>query len=229
MYPKNSMQDLLGSWWQEDKAKDIKQGRLIKAHVPHVDQIPNELILTGRVEATSHGKATYEIAPLRMSQQYKSSKLPVAGVPLNHGERSAVYRVKKRPLLIVNEGYSINDALRRGKPKWQTSPTMLVAPFYGVMAKITRAGFNQDFVNRVRQCEYPHYIWDIFPIEDGEESLLRLDHLQPIGRHHESIEVCGYSLSKDGLLVLREWLDWYITGELSDTAILSDIRKVLMQ
>lgn len=229
MYPDNSLQNLLGSWWQEDKNKDIKRGRLIKAFVPHVDQIPNELNPIGRAQATNHNSAIYEILPLRMSHQNKSATLPVAALPANPGERHAVYRAKKRPLLIISEGYAIQEELRRGKPKWQTSPTMLVAPFYGVQNNVQRAGFNPQFVERVQTCEYPHYLWDILPFDGGEESLLRFDHLQPIGRHHESIEVCDYCLSEDGLLILDDWLDWFLQGELENSTILADIRNSMMK
>lgn len=229
MYPDNLLQSLLGSWWQEDKGKDIKRGRLIKAYVPHVDQIPNELNPIGRTQATNHQSATYEILPLRVGQQNKSTVLPVAALPANPGERHAVYRVKKRPLLIINEGYFIQEELRRGRPKWQTSPTMLAAPFYGVKNNTQRAGFNPQFVERVQKCEYPHYIWDILPIDGGEESLLRLDHLQPIGRHHESIEISDYCLTDDALLILDDWLDWFLQGELETSTILADIRSSLIQ
>lgn len=229
MYPENSLQNLLGSWWREDKTKDIKRGRLIKAYVPHVDQIPNELHPVGRAQATNHNSAAYEILPLRAHQQNKASVLPVAALPANPGERHAVYRAKKRPLLVINEGYSIPEEMRRGKPKWQTSPTILAAPFYGIKNTIQRSGFNPQFVDRVQKCEYPHYLWDILPIDGGEESLLRFDHLQPIGRHHESIEVCDYSLSDDALVILDSWLDWFLQGELDGSAILADVRNILMQ
>ncbi len=123
MYPENSAQHLLGSWWQTDLKKDFKRGRLIEAYVPHVDQIPNELIPTGRVEPTAHNKAFFEIAPLRLNQFNKNPSLPVAALPSYPGEKYAVYRAKKRPLLIICEGGNeIPPHLKQGKPKWKQRP-----------------------------------------------------------------------------------------------------------
>ncbi len=230
MYPEHSVQNLLGSWWQKDQNKDYRRGRLIEAYVPHMDQIPNELIPKGRVESTSHEKALFEIAPLRVNQLNRNPSLPVAALPVNPGEKHAVYRAKRRPLLILSEGGGeIPSHLKLGKPKWQTAPTILAAPYYGITYGNKRAGFNPGFIERVKQCEYPHYVWDVLPHEQGEESVLRLDHIQPIGRHHEAIHWTPHCLTQDALDLMDSWLHWLLTGSLDGGSILFDIRSSLLQ
>jgi hypothetical protein len=48
MYPEDSVQDIIGEWWIEDPAFGYHRGKLIRAFLPHVDQIPYQLIPTGR-------------------------------------------------------------------------------------------------------------------------------------------------------------------------------------
>jgi hypothetical protein len=230
MYPENSAQSLLGSWWQIDPNKNYKRGRLIQAYVPHVDQIPYELIPKGRVESASHERAFFEIAPLRVNQFSKNPPLPVAALPVNPGEKYAVYRAKRRPLLIISEGGDeIPSHLKLGKPKWQTAPTILAAPYYGITQREKRAGFSPEFIERIKQCEYSHYLWDILPFEKGEESVLRLDHIQPIGRHHDAIHWTPHCLTQDALDLIDSWLNWLFTNTLDTGSIMSDIRSSLLQ
>ncbi len=230
MYPKDSLQWYIEPWWVKDSGTDLKRGRLIKAYAPHVDQIPYELNPVGRTEATVHDKAYFELDVLRIDQIKNSPQLPVAAIPQYEGERRAVYRVKKRPLIVISTGGDeIPKNLRLGKAKWQTSPTILAAPFYGIKMTDKRAGFDAKFVKRIRCCEYSQYFWDILPIVDGEESILRLDHMQPIGKHHDSISITEYSLTKEALSLFDEWIQWLLSGQLSNNSILSDIRQELLK
>lgn len=227
-YPEDSLQSFCKSWWQEDLSKEIKRGQLIKAYVPYVDQIPNVLVPTGRKEATQHNTATYSIGPLAIGKHSKRSNLPVAGVPVPIGEELTVYRAKKRPMLVIGGGYTIPENLRRGKPKYQTAPTILAAPFYGIAHSQDRAGYNPEFVDRVRRCEYRHYIWDNLPFGGGEESLLRLDHMQPIGDHHQTIELAGFSLTDEAIVYLEEWLHWFLHKNMNQDSMLMQIRQELL-
>ena len=119
--------------------------------------------------------------------------------------------------------------MRHGKPRWQTAPTILVAPYYGADREGKRSGFREEFVERIRRCEYPHYIWDILPLPGGAgESILRLDHIQPIGKHYESYEWTHYSLSEEAMLILNEWLYWLLEGELPEKSTLLEIREALL-
>lgn len=89
-----------------------------------------------------------------------------------------------------------------------------------------RAGFNPEFVRRVRRGIYPQFMWDTLPVGGSTaESILRLDHVQPIGRHHDSIEFTPYRLSEDALSILDEWLRWLIKGDFEEDSILPLIKR----
>ena len=59
----------------------------------------------------------------------------------------------------------------------------------------------------------------------GEESILRLDHIQPIGKHHESIELTDYRLGEEALDIIDEWITWLITGKLVKDGYVDMARK----
>jgi hypothetical protein len=54
-------------------------------------------------------------------------------------------------------GTPIPRSLRAGQQRWQANPTLLVAPYYGADAGPSRAGWNAEFVGRIRHAEYPQY------------------------------------------------------------------------
>lgn len=92
-----------------------------------------------------------------------------------------------------------------------------MAPYYGVDRGKKRSGFNPELVERVRLCEYPHFMWDQLPIDSStKESIMRLDQMQPVERSRDSIEFTKYCLSDSALLILDEWLEWLFTGSLGE-------------
>ena len=230
MYPDDSIQGLVGEWWVENKARDFRRGRLVFAYLPHVSQIPNELIIRGRKDPLAHDTCEFEIRPLRISERRPAVSLPVAAMPPYSGERYGVYRVKRRPAIVVcSGGQDIPEELRQGSPRYQTAPSVLVIPAYGVDRDGSRSGYPNELVRRIRRCEYPQYLWDKLPIRLIGESILRFDHLQPVGQHHQSLEFTDYVLSPDALLIVDEWLTWLITGELPANGILGDLREDLLK
>lgn len=108
---------------------------------------------------------------------------------------------------------------------YQTALTILVAPFVGVDQKGTRGGYNPEFVEHIRCCEYPQFIYDKLPLGSVDESLLRLDQLQPIGKNHDSIECTKYCLSEAAMEIVDEWIIWILTGMLPANGIINDVRK----
>jgi hypothetical protein len=187
-------------------------------------------VITGRVKPEDHKRAKFLAEPLRIRHEQQTNKLPIAALPVYPGEELAVYRVKKRPLVIISiGGDEIPRELCRDKPKWQTYPTILVAPFYGRDESGGRAGFSEEFVKRVRSCEYPHYMWDILPISGTTvESILRLDQIQPLGRAFELCEFCDCCLSEEALIILDEWVQWLVNGQLTAGGPLHTIRECLV-
>jgi len=233
MYPDESIQGIIDPhpWWETYQGDDYKRGCLVWAFLPHVDQTPFTLIPVGREEPTIHDKATVQIQPLNIRQVIRYPHLPVAALPQRHDEIRAVYLAKKRPALIISKGGPrVRKSLTKGKAKWQTYPTMIVAPYYGADEGGSRGGFNPQFLKRVRLCEYPQFMWDKLPISGRStvESILRFDHMQPVGRSQDSIAFTDYCLSERALRLIDEWVTWLITGFLDESTKLREIRDVLL-
>jgi hypothetical protein len=71
-------------------------------------------------------------------------------------------------------------------------------------------------------------MWDKLPIPGPEESILRLDHLFPIGIDPACYELTEHRLSAAALAILDEWLKWLMTGSLDGCKELAEIREVLL-
>lgn len=230
MFPTDSVQSIVASWWDKSDKKEVKKGSLIYAFVPHVDQVPITLIPQGRKEAEQHDKAILNVTPLRINDHRPKEALPVAALSLNEGELWTAYRAKKRPCLVIGiKQPEVNNALRRDMPKKLTSPTLLVAPYYGADKDGKRAGYNQKLVERIRHAVYPQFLLDQLPIGGPKESILRFDHIQPIGFHHYAYEHSGFCLSDEAIEnILDDWLQWLFYGGLPPDSILLDYQKEIM-
>jgi hypothetical protein len=229
-YPDDSIQSLVGKWWEEDGSRDVRRGRLVRAFVPHVDQEPQVLVAEGRAAPTDHTRALFRLETFRISQPPPASSLPVAALPELPGERRFVYRGKVRPALVLSTGGAdVPAVLRLGAARWQTAPTILVAPYYGADRDGERGGWKPEFVARIRRAEYPQFIWDSLPIGDVKESILRLDHIMPIGRHPNSFEVTAHRLTAEALSIVDEWIAWITAGTLAEDGVLYDIRRGLLE
>jgi hypothetical protein len=71
-------------------------------------------------------------------------------------------------------------------------------------------------------------MWDSLPITMGRDSILRLDHIQPIGNHAESYELTEYALGSDALALIEEQMNWLRTGELLEESIILYLRNSLL-
>lgn len=228
-YPKESLQFYCDPWWVRAGDQQLRRGCLLWSVLPHVDQHPNVLIVKGRSEATEHRFADFEIQALQGNRLPAGSDLPVAGLPHYAGEARLVYRAKKRPALVISTGGTdVPKSLRTGSARYQTNTTMLVAPYYGADLGGKTGGWRPEFVERIRRCEYPQYMWDSLPLGGREESILRLDHIQPLGRHGESYELTEYVLGEEAMLLLDDYLDWLIQGEIPAGSVLRDVRTALL-
>lgn len=235
MYEDYTLQSFFHSeaspWWTVDKSKDLCQGRLLKAFVPHTDLIPNVLIPESRGEPTVHDNINYRIEDFSVANPPSKPKLPVAAAHDYPGERRFVYRAKKRPVVVVSlGGPDIPKNLRPGtKPKWQTAPTMLVAPYYGSEQTNLRAGWHGALVERIQRCEYPQYMWEKWPINNPpRESILKFDHIQPLGKHYKSFEMTDYVLCDEALKILNDWFMWLTSNKMSSKGGLYTIRENLL-
>ena len=231
-YADDTIQAYISPWWITDKKRDYRRGRLIKAFLPHVHQVPFTLIPIGRgQDPTDHTKIRYTMKELKLLDKNDLSLLPAAALVVPEGENILAYRGKKRPALIISSGGDeIPSNLRIGKPAWQTTPTILVVPYYGAAQNGKRAGFSEPFIERVKKAEYPNFHWDKLPIpgEGDKGSICRLDHILPLGKHHDSVEFTEHCLSESAMEIISQWLRWLIE-EVLPPGDLQYLRESLMK
>jgi len=218
-HPDDSIQKVFlnnEDWWIKCDTGSISRGCLIYAYIQYYGQIPIEL-KAKRVDATNHTTATFEAKPLSaMGKPSMLEVLPVAPLPrLDGADCHLVHRAKKRPCLVLStiERPLINPALTRGMSNYQTANFFLVAPSYGV-EESKRSGYRREFAERIKHAEYPQFFWDYLPHSGGEESILRLDQIQPVADHYHSYSETGYRLNDKALLIVDIWLNWLMTGEM---------------
>jgi hypothetical protein len=226
----DSVQSLVDPWWTACDLQPLKRGQLVLAFVPHVDQQPYTIVEEARSDARDHTSMTFKIGTASLKDWRKKATLPVAAMPIHQGEMRTVHRAKVRPCLVLCEGgVTVDNRLRpSSSARWTTAPTLLVAPYYGTEMTAGRGGWYTPFVERIRRSEYPQYMLDTLPLGGSTASVLRLDHVQPIGNHHDSHEALPHRLSDDALSIIDEWLEWLLTGHLDETTTLSDIRELLL-
>jgi len=224
-YPDDSIQNLCGDWWEKTNEHRLEYGRLVKAFLPHVDQQANVLVAQGRTDPEAHQEADFEIQPLRANNPPREAYLPVAGLPTYPGEVRIVQRAKKRPALVLSaSGTEVESRLKTGAARYLTNRSVLVAPYYGADRSSKRGGWKLEFVQRIRRAQYPQYAWDSLPIDGVSESILRFDHIQPLGENAQAMEVTPYRLTTDAAEIVEEWLSWFRTGELNKDGVLAYFR-----
>lgn len=229
MYPDDCVQALVEPiWWEKTDSKDLRRGRLVWAYIPISDQIPIRLTVTGRNEPTEHGSALVKLEPLRIGGRRRKTQLPVAALPEYANEERGVYRVKRRPAIIVADGSEdVPKQVTLGKSKSHTAPSVLVAPSFGCAEGQKRDGYSQAFVDLVRRCSFPQFFWDKIPLAGATESIIRLDKIQPIGKHHDAVEATEYCLSREALEVFDDWLHWYIYEIVPEDGVLELVREAM--
>ena len=146
-------------------------------------------------------------------------------MPRYDNEMLCVYRTKKRPAIIISKGGSfVEKALTKDRSKGRTNPTILVAPSYSA-----DKGFSNEFCERVQRCQYPQFLWDNLPIGGTEKgSIIRFDHLQPIGKSKKSVEFTNYFLSDKAMAFIMEWIDWLLTDQMDKESVFCEARSFLM-
>jgi hypothetical protein len=200
--------------------KAIRRGTLVRAFSP-LAQPQGKRLEQIRVDPHDHTKGEFRLVSLNAASS--PDRLPLAGLPEHKGHVYAVHQSKRRPMLVVSEG-GPNVRAEHGK-SWRTTPHYLLAPYFGSEPSDDREGWDPCFVERIRRGEYPQYVGDCLPLDGANESILRLDHVQPLGRDRANFDLSGWQLTPDALTLLDEWIDWLLTGALPQTTFLHQIRE----
>jgi hypothetical protein len=226
-YPDDCVQSLHESWWVEDPSGPLCRGRLVWAPAINVDQVPFELLPEAREDARDHTRAKATVRQYHVSRARPARPpLPVAGLPLHRGEAYFAYKAKRRPALILGTQPPDVSKLLAGSPKSHSRSPITIAPYYGATQSGGRSGYPPEFVQRVRRIEYPQYVWDRLPIAwDETDSLLRLDHMQPIGQSASTCEKTKWRLSDEALEIMSAWVTWLMEGSPPATSLLASLRE----
>jgi hypothetical protein len=152
--------------------------------------------------------------------------IPLYAPKLETDEEFLVVRAKKRPVVLLSEplpGIKA-DPVRRGDKVNRN--ICFVAPLYSIVDQHEKPKYSQNFVNRVRKLEFPHFLFipanKRFAIRD---SILRLDSLRPVFKSH--LDPIDLRLSDDIMKVLRGQIQFVLTGK-SETDY-HDVRELLLQ
>jgi hypothetical protein len=232
MYPDDCVQKYVHPWWIEERADTVVRGRLLWTWVPYPEMKPYRLIPEGRGDdPRQHSRAQFRIETFRMGDPPQGiATLPVAALPMREGETYLVQRGKRRPAIVISTGgLPVPKELRPGREHWQSARSILVAPFYGADPSTSRGGWLEPFVERIRHAEYPQYVWDILPVSSSSTSIsiLRLDHVFPIGADPANWKTEPYVLSPDALGVLDDWIGWLLNDRLPADSSLAYLRAEL--
>jgi hypothetical protein len=225
-YPDICPQNLVEPWWEEDTSDSFKSGRLVWAFLPHVDQVPYKVEPVGRDEPKEHQTGIMSVKRFKIGAPARKKDLPVAAMPVFDKEMLCIYRTKKRPAIIISKGGAfVEKRLTKGKLENRTNRTVLLAPSYSV-----QGSFNEKFCERVRRCEYPQFMWDDLPIGGTEKgSIIRFDHLQPVGRSKNTVKFTKYCLSEKAMTFIVNWVDWLISGYMDENSEFCKTRSFLME
>lgn len=231
IYPEDSLQNVFNveNWWEKTDQNELEVGSLIQSYLPFVSLEPYVFIPCSRQNAEDHQTAKVSVQALNVN--VRRDALPVAGMPVHQGEVWSAFRAKFRPCIVLAaQSNNVESNLTKGKASRSTAPTYLIAPFYGSSVKGgKRAGYSEAFIERVRHCEYPQFHWDYLPHIGGEESILRLDHLTPIGTSYKSYKNLNYKLCKQGVDLLRELLAWHIDGNIKSDGDLASYKNIIAE
>lgn len=228
IFPDDAVQKLAEPWWVPCEQGDLRPGVLLKAFLPHVDQVPLTMTPVGRENAEEHTTAVVRIEPLAAGV-HPNPPLPVAALALEAREVWTAYRAKRRPCLVIGQSrVPVDNAERRGMAKKATAPTLVVAPYYGADRDGSRGGYNDVLLQRIRHAKYPQFMLDSLPIGGPAQSVLRFDHIQPVGLHYKSFNHTGFRLSDAAMrYIVADWLYWYLWGDLPEDSIVKGFQEMV--
>lgn len=211
-YPNDSLQYYVDPWWVRTEKTTKDRWRFGWALVRHISETPYTLEVMGRTDPKEHEQAELKIVPLDVKlPPTPRPDLPVAAMPLRRNELYCVQRGKIRPVMILAKtGTRIEpeyQSLLRNKLHY---PLYLVAPYYSVDQDGTRGGIPPEFIPRLKSCEYSQYMWEILPDSRSQQSVLRLDQIQPIEPATCALDCTNFKLSDDAGMILDEWIMWHL-------------------
>lgn len=229
-FPEDSIQYVLDDWWETAPKGSPKRGDLIRTLVPFRFGLPTCLLTKRRADQPGdHERVDFESRPFGFDAVIPKEKLPIAGLPHIEGGSYMLLPFKKRPALVLaSPADPPDESLTLGLAGYQKTPCFIVAPYYGADKNGERGGYPDDLVQLVRRCKYPQYFWDCLPlIGDTTSSLLRIDAMFPVVYDRNWYRHTGYRLTPDGMEIMAEYIEWFMTGALPADSLIRDVRAKL--
>lgn len=207
-----NVQNLVGNWWVRTEQTKPEVGLIVKACLPYVEQIPHIIEVNGRSSATEHYTANFKKLHLNISNPPRQPTFPTAPWLYRGDEISLAIKSKIRPAIIIgiSDKLNVSNCDFRANSKRHKNSYLLVAPYY-TMREGNELKVPQILINRIRLCMYRHLMWAALPFAHADhESMLRLDHAQPIGNHHNCFKSYGYKVSPEAMPYFIGYLHWFI-------------------
>jgi len=76
---------------------------------------------------------------------------------------------------------------------------------------------------------YKQFMYDELPHASGEPSVLRFDHILPVGSHTKSYKPLGYKLGDEALKILDEYLQWNLFGGVEEDAFILEFKNLVCE
>lgn len=149
----------------------------------------------------------YRVEPLPQGE-FDNPGSPNQVLGLRSDERAMIIKTKRRPVILISRaGTERADSTRR------QGDCFLVAPVYSFGGDEVRAGYPQDFIERVKAYVY----WNLFYLPAYtpsriRESFVRLDRIQAI--HKNLLEHMAVTISDDAQYLFQSWIRVYLGEEL---------------
>jgi len=233
-YPEDSIQHWVEPWWIRKPAaaqSTVERWDLIVALVPFLGEIPYRVQELTRKSDRDHTRADFSVAEFGINTTYHKPDLPLAAIP----EPQYMFPGKVRPALVIGHIHERIPKAIRDQASWQTRPSYLLAPYFGVEADGNRAGWPLGFVDRIRQAGYPQYFWDHLPPglpllkQSGCTSVMRLDQTYPSTRKPAVYVPTGWALSVEAQKVIKDWIRWQIGNSPTPNGPIDEFRKILKE
>jgi hypothetical protein len=137
--------------------------------------------------------------------------LPYSSPYLAIDEEFIVIRAKRRPVVMIQPPDASLTSIRGRDVRMKIARHLcVIAPLYSLEDDVGYSKAPQEFINRIRQLEYPQFL---FLPKGGplmRDSFLRVDELQSVTINN--LEQTNYCLSADLKQVFRSQVSYYLTG-----------------
>jgi len=197
-----------------DTKNDFKFGSIYRTHAyyPYENlQVWQEI--PDSADRTESFASQFKVKSISRKSFGKTRSYPLATPPIQSNEEFLVIRAKIRPVILLLPDYPSETEISKTLRKKISRKRCLVGQVFSLADTNTnKEKFPREFVNRVRELEYPQFVF--LPLERGlfkVPSLLRLDECQSVFTPH--LEPTKFRLSEKIRALLRSQLAYLLDSQ----------------